>query len=138
MTILALTPAQTLGAYAPSLVVSFGFDRLKSNAMLSIGSWLSILTNIGYGWTADKLNRRGPVVLVGVTIIWALIVRYSFLLATPIFFFQTCVESQRKPLTRRHVQIANSQIIYSKDGNLRFGVLVTAVVFQVPWRKCPP
>ncbi|KAG7290308.1 hypothetical protein NEMBOFW57_000307 [Staphylotrichum longicolle] len=97
MTILALTPAQTLGAYAPSLVVSFGFDRLKSNAMLSIGSWLSILTNIGYGWVADKLNRRGPVVLVGVTILWALIV------------------------------------IYSKDGNLRFGLLVTAVVFQVPW-----
>ncbi len=78
MTILALTPAQTLGAYAPSLVVSFGYDRLKSNAMLSIGSCLSILTNIGYGWTADKLNRRGPVVLAGITILWALIVRYTF------------------------------------------------------------
>ncbi len=82
MTILALTPAQTLGAYAPSLVVSFGFDRLKSNAMLSIGSWLSILTNIGYGWTADKFNRRGPVVLVGITLLWALIVRIP-LPATP-------------------------------------------------------
>lgn len=82
MTILALTPAQTLGSYAPSLVVSFGFDRLKSNAMLSIGSWLSILTNIGWGWTADKLNRRGPIVLVGVTILWALIVRYSFATST--------------------------------------------------------
>ena len=39
-------------SYAPTLVGSFGFDRLKSNAMVSIGAWILLFTNIGWGYIA--------------------------------------------------------------------------------------
>lgn len=64
-----------MGAYAPSLVVSFGFDRLKSNAMLSIGAWLLLVTNITWGTAADRLRLRGPMVFLGVLFLWGFTVR---------------------------------------------------------------
>lgn len=69
-TILGMAPAQALGAYAPSLVVSFGFDRLKSNAMISIGSWITFLMNIVFGFGADWTGYRGLWVLGGVLLSW--------------------------------------------------------------------
>ena len=66
-----------MGAYAPLMVISFGFDRLKSNAMLSIGAWFLLLTNILWGFVADKTKLRGPMVLLGVLILWGLTVRSS-------------------------------------------------------------
>ncbi|KAH6853956.1 major facilitator superfamily domain-containing protein [Chaetomium sp. MPI-CAGE-AT-0009] len=72
LTLTCLAPATTMGAYAPSLVVSFGFDRLKSNAMVSIGSWCLIITNILWGTIADKTGRRGPLVFLGILILWGL------------------------------------------------------------------
>ncbi|KAL2271333.1 hypothetical protein VTJ83DRAFT_704 [Remersonia thermophila] len=70
MAILGLAPAHTMGSYAPSLVVSFGYDRLKSNAMLSIGSWILFILNLVWGYAADKTGRRGPMVLLGVFCFW--------------------------------------------------------------------
>ncbi|KAK4152520.1 hypothetical protein C8A00DRAFT_34764 [Chaetomidium leptoderma] len=102
MTLLGMAPAHTMGAYAPSLVVSFGFDRLKSNAMLSIGSWLLLLTNLAWGAIADKTKLRGPMVFLGVFLLWGF-------------------------------TIGNRVLVESTDGNLRFGVLVTAIAFQAPW-----
>ncbi|KAL2132613.1 hypothetical protein VTI74DRAFT_3603 [Chaetomium olivicolor] len=72
MTLLGIAPAHTMGVYAPSLVVSFGFDRLKSNAMLSIGSWVLIVTNLAWGHIADKTRLRGLMVFLGVLILWGL------------------------------------------------------------------
>lgn len=70
MTLLGMAPAHTMGAYAPTLVVSFGFDRLKSNAMMSIGAWILIVTNLLWGHIADKTKRRGLMVFLGVLILW--------------------------------------------------------------------
>ncbi|KAK4041457.1 hypothetical protein C8A01DRAFT_14796 [Parachaetomium inaequale] len=72
MTFFGLAPAHTMGSYAPLLVVSFGFDRLKSNAMISIGAWVLIITNVAWGVIADKTKRRGLMVALGVFIFWGL------------------------------------------------------------------
>jgi MFS family permease len=81
MTLLGVAPAQTMGSYAPSLVVSFGFDRLKSNAMTSIGAWLLVVTNLAWGYIADKTGRRGLMVFLGVLILWGLTVCLKVILS---------------------------------------------------------
>ncbi|KAK3905782.1 hypothetical protein C8A05DRAFT_30412 [Staphylotrichum tortipilum] len=102
MTLLGMAPAHTMGAYAPLLVVSFGFDRLKSNAMLSIGAWALIVTNLLWGWAAAKTGQRGLMVFLGVLILWGF-------------------------------TIGNRVLVGSSNGNLRFGILVTATAFQANW-----
>ncbi|OHW89512.1 alternative sulfate transporter, partial [Colletotrichum incanum] len=59
ISILGLAPSAAVGAYAPSLVNAFGFGRLRSNAMTSIGYWGLALVNILAGWAV--LRARGPV-----------------------------------------------------------------------------
>ncbi|KZL70815.1 alternative sulfate transporter [Colletotrichum incanum] len=61
ISILGLAPSAAVGAYAPSLVNAFGFGRLRSNAMTSIGYWGLALVNILAGWAVDRLRARGPV-----------------------------------------------------------------------------
>lgn len=72
-------------SYAPTLVNSFGYPALKSNALVSVGGWVLLITNISAGWIAyvfsyvkfntmlisyrDRLKRRGPVVL-GFLLMW--------------------------------------------------------------------
>lgn len=63
-----------MGAYAPSLAVSFGYDRLKANAMISIGAWILIITNVSWGIIADKTRLRGLMVFLGLLFLWGLTV----------------------------------------------------------------
>ncbi|KAK0656875.1 alternative sulfate transporter [Cercophora newfieldiana] len=70
LTICGLAPSALFMAYAPSLVVSFGFDRLRANAMTSIGAWILLLTNIAWGMISDKIGRRGPMVTLGLVLFW--------------------------------------------------------------------
>ena len=79
MTVLGMAPASTMGSYAPLLVVSFGFDRLKSNAMLSIGAWALLVTNLVWGYTAAKTGQRGLMVLLGVMLLWGFTVCLVYL-----------------------------------------------------------
>jgi hypothetical protein len=65
-----------MGAYAPSLVVSFGFDRLKSNAMTSVGAWCLLVTNIIWGTVADRLRLRGAMVFLGLLVFWGFTASY--------------------------------------------------------------
>lgn len=58
-------------SYAPSLVVSFGFDRLQANAMTSIGAWILLVTNVTWGTVSDRIGVRGPMVTLGLVILWA-------------------------------------------------------------------
>ncbi|KAM5344981.1 hypothetical protein ACJ41O_010843 [Fusarium nematophilum] len=69
-TIAGLAPANTMSSYSPTLVRSFGYERLKSNALVSIGSWILIVVNIAWGTIADKIRLRGPMVALGVLIFW--------------------------------------------------------------------
>ncbi|RKL13130.1 hypothetical protein BFJ68_g7515 [Fusarium oxysporum] len=71
LTISALAPATTMGSYSPSLVKSFGYERLKSNALVSIGSWALVVTNLLWGYLGDKLQMRGPLVAFGIFMFWA-------------------------------------------------------------------
>lgn len=57
-------------SYAPSLVVSFGFDRLQANAMTSIGAWILLVTNVTWGTVSDRIGVRGPMVTLGVLLLW--------------------------------------------------------------------
>ncbi|KAM0216343.1 hypothetical protein ACHAQI_002762 [Fusarium lateritium] len=56
LTITALAPATTMSSYSPSLVRSFGYERLKSNALVSIGSWAFVVTNL----IADRVMVFSP------------------------------------------------------------------------------
>lgn len=65
-----IAPATTLGSYAPSLVRSFGYDRLKATAMVSVGPWIQIFLNYLLGYFSDKTARRGFVNLAGLVWWW--------------------------------------------------------------------
>ncbi|KAK4193244.1 hypothetical protein QBC35DRAFT_100222 [Podospora australis] len=81
-TVLGMAPAHAMGAYAPSLVVSFGFGRLESNAMLTIGSWILLVLNILWGWLADKYQKRGLMVFLGVLGLWGFTVGNRILITS--------------------------------------------------------
>ncbi|KAH6619311.1 major facilitator superfamily domain-containing protein [Chaetomium sp. MPI-SDFR-AT-0129] len=70
MTIVALAPASTMGSYAPTLVISMGYERLQSNAMASIGAWIQLVMNVLWGVIAEKTRRRGLMVFLGILILW--------------------------------------------------------------------
>ncbi|KAH7152046.1 major facilitator superfamily domain-containing protein [Dactylonectria estremocensis] len=70
LTIACIAPAGTMGSYAPTLVASFGYERLKSNALVSIGYWILMVVNIAWGTIADKIRLRGPMVTLGLVIYW--------------------------------------------------------------------
>jgi len=56
--------------------VSFGFDRLRANAMTSIGAWILLLTNIAWGMISDRIGKRGPIVTLGLILFWGATVRF--------------------------------------------------------------
>lgn len=65
-----IAPATTLGSYGATLVKSFGYGALKSNALVSVGPWIHIILNLLSGYLADKTNRRGLVNLGGLSLWW--------------------------------------------------------------------
>ncbi|KAK3363129.1 alternative sulfate transporter [Lasiosphaeria hispida] len=70
LTICGLAPASLFMAYAPTLVISFGFERLRSNAMVAIGAWILLVTNISWGMISDRIGYRGPMVTLGLLLLW--------------------------------------------------------------------
>lgn len=66
ITITAHAPSSTMSSYAPSLVKGFGYDRIKSNAITSIGHWCLAVNLIVWGVSADRLKKRGPLVSLGI------------------------------------------------------------------------
>ncbi|PKS08524.1 hypothetical protein jhhlp_004909 [Lomentospora prolificans] len=64
-TIVGMAPASAFGSYAPSLVAGFGFGKLRSNALASVGFWILMFFNLFWGWAADKIRVRGPMVTLG-------------------------------------------------------------------------
>ncbi|KAG4259423.1 hypothetical protein FPRO04_03515 [Fusarium proliferatum] len=83
LTISALAPATTMGSYSPSLVKSFGYERLKSNALVSIGSWALVVTNLLWGYLGDKLQMRGPLVALGIFMFWAFTIADRVMVFSP-------------------------------------------------------
>ncbi|KAI8665924.1 MFS domain-containing protein [Fusarium keratoplasticum] len=81
-TILCLSAQASLFAFAPSIVATYGYGKLQANAMTSIGYWILLVTTVTWGWIADKWGKRGPMVLLGVVIGWALIIANRVLVRT--------------------------------------------------------
>ncbi|KAH7008519.1 major facilitator superfamily domain-containing protein [Ilyonectria destructans] len=83
LTISCIAPAGTMGSYAPTLVSSFGYERLKSNALVSIGYWILLVVNIVWGTVADKIRLRGPMVSFGLVIFWCFTLGNRLLINSP-------------------------------------------------------
>lgn len=65
-----MAPSWTMGSYAPILVASFGYGRLTANAYVSIGGWILLVSNAAWGYLADKYQRRGAMVFIGILAFW--------------------------------------------------------------------
>ncbi|KAB2579281.1 putative alternative sulfate transporter protein [Lasiodiplodia theobromae] len=82
LTICALAPSSTYSGYGPKQIISFGYEKLQSNALYSIGLWIQLFTSLGFSFWADKLKKRGIPVGTALALWWgfnlgALVVRYS-------------------------------------------------------------
>ena len=110
MTLLGMAPGQAQATYAPLLVISFGFDRLKANAMMSIGAWFMILTSIVWGIIADKTKRRGLMVFLGLLGFWGLMVCTTLVMPCPVAFtdqFHPMGSSQTASSSRPKTEICD-------------------------------
>ncbi|TQV98684.1 MFS transporter [Cordyceps javanica] len=58
-------PQRAFDTYAPSIVTSFGFAGLSSNALAAVGLFLQVPLSFAFSWFSDKFNRRGETVMVG-------------------------------------------------------------------------
>ncbi|KAK8148908.1 hypothetical protein G3M48_008798 [Beauveria asiatica] len=61
----AIAVISPLGTYQPSIIASYGYDRLQANALASVGNWIVIVLSLSFGWIADKTGKRGGLILVG-------------------------------------------------------------------------
>ncbi|PQK10467.1 hypothetical protein BB8028_0002g07890 [Beauveria bassiana] len=58
-------PQRAFDTYAPSIVTSFGFTGLSSNALAAVGLFLQVPVSFTFSWFSDKFNRRGETVMIG-------------------------------------------------------------------------
>lgn len=58
-------PQRAFDTYSPSIVNSFGFKNLESNALASVGFWLQVPVSFVFSWVSDHFNRRGETVIAG-------------------------------------------------------------------------
>ncbi|KAH6886321.1 major facilitator superfamily domain-containing protein [Thelonectria olida] len=60
-------PQRAFDTYSPSIVRSFGFGQLTSNAMASVGLFLQIPVSFSFSYVSDHFNRRGETVIAGLS-----------------------------------------------------------------------
>ncbi|GAA5826393.1 hypothetical protein JCM11251_002348 [Rhodosporidiobolus azoricus] len=65
-----IAPTSALGAYVPTLIKGFGFDKLKANALSSVSGWISLVATISFGLFSDKTGWRGPSVIAAAALFW--------------------------------------------------------------------
>ncbi|KAM7205756.1 Major facilitator superfamily domain containing protein [Naviculisporaceae sp. PSN 640] len=58
-------PQRAFDTYAPSIVTSFEFGKLRSNAMASVGLFLQLPTSFAFSWISDHFDLRGETVIAG-------------------------------------------------------------------------
>ncbi|KAJ5216641.1 uncharacterized protein N7498_003048 [Penicillium cinerascens] len=56
-----------LTIYTPSILLSLGFSRIESNALASIGSFMTLPVVFFFAWLSDKTQKRGLMVMVAST-----------------------------------------------------------------------
>ncbi|WWC69063.1 uncharacterized protein I206_102999 [Kwoniella pini CBS 10737] len=66
-----------LGTYGPTLIKGFNFDTLTANALSSVSGWIGLVTTASFGFLSDRTRIRGPVVITGLTLVWAFWVAFQ-------------------------------------------------------------
>ncbi|KXJ93598.1 alternative sulfate transporter [Microdochium bolleyi] len=79
ITLATLAPATIYSLYGPTIIASFGYEKLRANAMVSVGHWLSAVLLVVSGYIADKWGRRGLMVLICVFIELTFTLAYKLL-----------------------------------------------------------
>lgn len=60
-------PQRAFDTYSPSIISTFGFPSLTSNALASVGLFLQVPTSFAFSYVSDKFNKRGPTVIAGIS-----------------------------------------------------------------------
>uniref|UniRef100_A0A8H7N2U3 Major facilitator superfamily (MFS) profile domain-containing protein n=1 Tax=Bionectria ochroleuca TaxID=29856 RepID=A0A8H7N2U3_BIOOC len=68
--LLGNAPANAISSYGPTIINSFGYERLTSNALNSVGSWIQLFLNPAFGYLADRLRMRGLSMMIGLGMWW--------------------------------------------------------------------
>ncbi|KAJ0125206.1 lternative sulfate transporter [Diaporthe amygdali] len=61
-------PQRAFDTYSPSIVSSFGFPALTSNALASVGLFLQIPVSFSFSVISDRFNKRGETVMAGLSL----------------------------------------------------------------------
>lgn len=60
-------PQRGFDTYSPSIVTSFGFGPLNSNALAAVGLFLQIPVSYAFSYVSDHWNKRGETVIAGLS-----------------------------------------------------------------------
>ncbi|KAF4422239.1 hypothetical protein F53441_14296 [Fusarium austroafricanum] len=60
-------PQRAFDTYSPSIVKSFGFKGLTSNALASVGLFLQIPVSWSFSYVSDRYNKRPETVMAGLS-----------------------------------------------------------------------
>jgi hypothetical protein len=55
ITLLNNAPLTAFGAYTPVIIGSFGFEKIRSNALTSVGAWIQIPVALAFSYVSDHL-----------------------------------------------------------------------------------
>ncbi|KAH8890450.1 MFS general substrate transporter [Thozetella sp. PMI_491] len=80
VTMLTAAAMHGLISYTPLMIKSFGFSRVESNALASVGYFGNVIFTLGLAVIGERTGGRGPVVVVAVT--WS-VITYSCLNIIP-------------------------------------------------------
>lgn len=61
-------PAKGLDIYSPSIISSFGFPALASNALASVGLFLQMPVSFLFSYASDRYGFRGESLMLGITL----------------------------------------------------------------------
>ncbi|KAH0422345.1 alternative sulfate transporter [Colletotrichum camelliae] len=59
-------PFRGFDTYGPTIIRSFGFPSLTSNALASVGLFLQVPMSFGFSYASDRFNKRGETTILAV------------------------------------------------------------------------
>ena len=76
-TFVCLHPALIYNLFGPTIIRSFGFDALRSNALASVGQWCNLVLLVSMGFVADWWGHRGALTMITTFITFIMVVSTS-------------------------------------------------------------
>ncbi|KAI8283911.1 hypothetical protein K4K60_002362 [Colletotrichum sp. SAR11_57] len=59
-------PFRGFDTYGPTIIRSFGFPSLTSNALAAVGLFLQVPVSFGFSYISDRFNKRGETTILAV------------------------------------------------------------------------